>query len=346
MYTPSYVMDLKNMAPGTLVTLTGQYVDRRNHRDRVSIAVRDITGTTFAALREDHIADIKNIAKFSRIRLSGSIDLSRDGRSVVIAKVDRVENLGSLKGAFADLSSEMREYASRMFLSRVIASCLTTFRDAGFDEFESKVISSDWTDAGLEPLQVKFPGFGNPATLITSPNAQVMDFLNATGVDRAFTASLSFTSTFRHANNAAETKVILAKAINLAFADLRNLALSVCIRALGRLQVPLTDPPAEIVLAEWPAATLNPSETCTLRLVEYESGVRTSGAGWRSMLLDRVVHVVGPTGIILADCAVEKIGERDVSTLAVYPARFLSQLASPSPRRQLSDLTEYRSWHL
>ena len=346
MYSNSFIADLKDKAPGEPVLITGQYDTRRTHRDRVTISIKDITGTTFVAFYNEHIAAIEAIERFSRIKVWGNTGLSKDGRNIVIPSADGVTDLGSLKVPFKELGPEMREYAARMFVSRVTNSCAAALRDKGFDEFESKLISSEWIDGGLEPLQVLFPGFGNPATLITSPSAQVMDYLNATGVDKAFTVSTSFTTTYRHSNNAAETRVVVAKSVDLALTEICKVALAVCTRALDRLRVPYTDPPSEDVLTKWPAGILAATKTSsTLTIAHYGSDIVTGGTGWRNMLVENVFHVLGPTGVILIDGAIERIGQRTISTLSIYPARFLALIDADPPRRQLNDLNEYNSWH-
>ena len=310
------------------------------------ITIRDITGTTFAKLSLEQTRGQIELEKHCRVRILGVVGPSKRGTENVIPRVDSIENLGSLKVAYEDLSDEMKDYASRMFVSRITHTCANLLRDQGFDEFESKVISSEWIDGGLEPLQVAYPGFGNPAILVTSPNAQVMDFLNATGVGRAFTVSLSFTSTYRHPNNSAETKVILAKASDIAPNELRALSISVCQRIFEKLSIPQSDPIVEEHLdAIWPESRIALTGKCTLELFQYDKGISAGGTGWRNMLLESVVHLIGKTGLILIDCAIERIGQRSVSTLAIYPARFLSLIDSPLPRRRLSDLGQYQSWH-
>jgi hypothetical protein len=345
-YPPCYISDLKDRTAGEKVTVTGQYIARRDHKDRVVLTIRDITGTTFARLSKSQVCELDRVEKYSRLRIAGAVGPGRSGAQNVIPQVFTIENLGSLKIPLRDLGAEMKEYASRMFISRISNTCASVLRDQGFDQFESKVISSEWIDGGLEPLQVVYPGFGNPATLVTSPNAQVMDFLNATGVSKAFTVALSFTSTFRHPNNSAETQVIVAKATDIALTDLRALALSLCLRVLDRLGVPRTDPVTEELLdTAWPGKPLNSGGSCTLTLAQYGKNIVTGGTSWRNMLLENVIHVIGKSGIILIDGALERIGERSVSTLAIYPARFLSFIDSPLPRRQLSNLNQYKSWH-
>lgn len=345
-YSPCYVSDLGGRSAGEKIVITGQYLARRDHRDRVVLTVRDITGTTFARLSEEQMRGLVGLEKYSRLRISGLVGRNKQGTDNVIPQVDIVENLGSLKVPYQDLNVEMKDYASRLFVSRISHASASLLREQGFDEFESKVISSEWVDGGLEPLQVAYPGFGNPAMLATSPNAQVMEFLNATGVNKAFTVALSFTSTYRHPNNSAETKIILAKAFDIAPIDLRVLANSVCRRILEKLAIPQNSPIIDEHLdAAWPQSLTPLTGHNTLELFQYNNGIGTAGTGWRNMLLESVIHVVGKDGMILIDGAIERIGQRSVSTLAIYPARFLSLIDSPLPQRRLSNLGQYKSWH-
>jgi hypothetical protein len=345
-YSPCYVSDLGKRALGEKIAVTGQYLARRDHRDRVVLTVRDITGTTFAKVSFEQMLGLAGLEKYSRLRILGLAGKSKSGTDNVIPQVDLIENLGTLKVPYQDLNVEMKDYASRLFVSRISHATASLLREQGFDEFESKVISSEWLDGGLEPLQVAFPGFGNPAMLATSPNAQVMEFLNATGVNKAFTIALSFTSTYRHPNNSAETKIILAKALDVAAPDLRELSISVCRRVVDKLAIPQSSLIVEENLdAVWPNSISPLTGNSTLGIFQYNIGIATAGTAWRNMLLERVVHVISKAGLILIDGAVERIGQRSVSTLAIYPARFLSLIDSPMPRRRLSNLGQYKSWH-
>lgn len=345
-YPSVYISDLKSHEPGSKITITGQYLSRRDYKDWIVITVRDITGLTYASVKtssDEQKKQIRSIDKFSRIRIFGRVGLNKNG-NLVIKEVDIIKNLGSLKIPYQDLEPEMREYASRMFVSRIANTCTSLLREHGFDEFDSKVISSEWIDGGLEPLQVVYPGFGNPVTLITSPSAQVMDFLNATGTDKAFTVALSFTSTFRHPGNSSETRVIVAKAIDLTLTDLKQLASTLCMYILDTLNVvhPVLKEVSEV---PWPDKPPQDNQQDIITIALYSSDVITSGTSWHNMLLENVIHIISNSGIILVDGSIEKIGKRNISTLAIYPARFLSLIDTPLPRRQLSDLTEYKSWH-
>lgn len=345
-YSATYVSDIRGYATGSRVSVTGQLLWRRKHRDRIVIELRDITGSIYVRISPEQFHLVEGVTKYSRIRVKGRVGLGRTPDQLVIREVEQLDNLGSLKVPYKDLGPEMREYASRLFVSRITNSLCSWFRENGFDEFESKVISTEWVDSGLEPLQALYPGFGAPVTLITSPNAQAMDFLNATGTKRAFTVSLSFTSTFRHANNSAETRVIVGKAVDMRIDELRKLSVELCRRAIERLGIDQSEESIhENVDAIWPDRPIYPPLGSDITVNQFNGDVRTNGAGWRNMLLENVIHITTHSGMILLDGSVEKIGERTVSTMVAYPSRFLSLIDIPLPRRQLSDLNEYASWH-
>jgi hypothetical protein len=345
-YKAAYWADLTGFPIGEKLAITGQLLFTRDYTKRqiIAMGVRDITGTVKAILALDKKDLIVNVKTHSRVRIVGM--LARNSRDeLIIDQVEDVKNLGSLNAPYSQLDVELREHASRMFLSRIVNDCASTLRANGFEEFDSKVISTEWIDGGLEPLQVLYPGFGNPATLATSPSAQVMDFLNATGVAKAFTSSISFTTTFRHPNNAAETRIIVAKAVDLTLENLQSLIWLIANRVLEKLRVQKQSSEAQKILEKpWPDKSFDPEDNSLIYLFRYSGDVPTGGIGWRSTFLEHVIHVTNSKGSILIEGSFEKIGQRVVSGLTIFPSQFLSFIDATQPKRQLSDLKEYITW--
>ena len=316
-----FIVDIRKLPDNQKVSLTGIVIGPREYSDYISARIQDISGTIVAI---DITKDKKKWKKGNRLRLIGTLK-TNETQQRIIEILDEIILLGNVSDKWTELDSEMREQASRMLLSRVIGICSQSLREANFIEFESRVISSEWNQRGLEPLYVLYPGFGSPATLATSPATQVTEFLSTTGATRAFTNSISFSSTYRSQYGGSEVHVTVAKALDLPIEEQKELVWKV---SQGILQ----DIGVNAILNKKPG---NEGE---LKLVEYQ--IPTG-------LTDKidVIHLEGNSDSIFIESWREKLGESSViSGITFYPAQFLS-LIQKTPTRQLKNLGIFNVWH-
>jgi hypothetical protein len=260
----------------------------------------------------------------------------------VISSIKKIEVLGTLKSEFSLLDTELREQASRMLMSRICRRVSKILQDNRFAEFESKLISNRWYEESLEPLQVVYPGFGSPAFLITSPAAQIIDFMTTTIVSRAYTVSSSFTSSYRFKNGSAETKVIIAKSIDLSFEEVELLLTDITYKILN--EVNMNNIAIKKYYGEWPDIIDNEKYyekqlIDDLNIIEFKTNIPVIGKNWNSNI-DVILQIVDREKNILAECSKEKIGNNMIiNSLIIYPSQFLG-LIEKAPIRNLMNLTK------
>jgi len=338
----AYALDLPSLPFGTLVCITGFVSWSKEYTDQglVSMGVRDITGIVPVKIPAAKISADFPVRKNTRIRVLGKIAHNHSG-NCILSDVESVTVLGDLNTKLADLDGEMKEQASRLLLSRICRIATDFLRDSNFIEVDTKVISTEWADEGLEPLQILYPGFGKPAVLATSPSAQLAEFLNVTGAMRVFTVSTSFTTTYRHPNCAAESRVICAKLTNSEIAQTKGLLINLASKCLDRLGLPPLNPLPELSRS-WTESHRFKVEGM-MALVEYTAGIPIKGSRWDAEI-SMVMQLVASDGSILAEVTFENYGTEKISSLTIYPAQFITLLTATQPRRQLRNLGKYNEW--
>jgi len=340
-----FIIDVPRISIGDEVVITGSIIKKdKFSKNKFGIWIRDITGTILIIIDNsiDPIAlhwDQNNIWVNNRIRITGKVGLnSKDSR--IINNVSEILVLGTLQTEISKLDSEMREQTSRVLMSRICRSASGVLMNTKFTELESNMISHQWAEDGLEPLMVVYPGFGSPAVLITSPAAQLIDFLTATLIPRAFTVSTSFTSSYRFMNGSAETRVIVAKALDLDMEDYVQLLLDISTNILINFYEKIV--PIEKLYGEWPDKIdgfdydqkLFDNE---LNLVTFEANIPVIGKNWDTRI-SSITQLLDKEKNILLEGARESLGEKIViSSITIYPSQFLG-LIEKAPRRQLQNL--------
>lgn len=348
-----YVLDIGKLELGSEVTVTGYVAHCRKHRDSLSVWLRDITGGILVRLPRGQSGEDDPWPKslFSvgeRIAVTGSVDEGRDGGRI-LHQVSGVQQLGRVHNKLSELDAEMREQASRMLLSRAFASLSTALHKLRFTEFYSRVLSLGSQEPGLEPLKAIYPGFGSPVRLVTSPSAQVMDYLGTTGEKRAFTKSISFSTTFRFPNGSAEIPVVVGKALDLEADELQALLSRLSTRVLDTLEI---DAPtvssgdgvsSPTSLWGWPEPDLIETDDRRVHLLRFRVSIPVFGKQWQSTIRT-IIHLCDSAGRRLAEGAIEELGTQvRISTLTFYPSQYLEGLKS-RPGRLLRDLESISVW--
>lgn len=349
---PIFVIDLARLALGTEVVITGYVLHKLSRQGYVELLIRDITGVTRAHVDKDPVTgaasyDPKAFWKNTRIRVYGRTGQT-DGGTPVIRDVQQVDIISPQKPQISEFDNELREQASRMLLSRIIRDATEFFLREQFIQFESKFISTTWVDEGLEPLKVIYPGFGSPATLATSPSAQVLDFLTTTLAERAFTVSTSFSSTYRFPRAGAELEVIVAKALDLTTDMLINLiqSLAESIASHFRAAGASAAQPIPIIERTWSDGEELGSITCEgdFALLKYKASIPVKWEHWTTTIVD-VIHLLDTDGNVVAEGSREVLNDTiSISSITLYPSQFLSFLTRRAPARQLRDLGTFNVW--
>lgn len=341
----TFIFDIPRCSIGQEIVVIGIISDRKVFQDKtLGVTVKDITGKIMCLFESSHPIKIKRsdeIRIHVRVKLTGVVKFnSRNIR--VLKDISNLEILGTFDSELSELDSEMREQASRMLMGRICRKVSIFLRAKHFVEFESRLISNRWHEDSLEPLQVIFPGFGTPAFLTTSPAAQVIDFMSTTIVPKAYTISSSFTTSYRFPNGSAETKVIVAKAMNLNLENQEQIILEVSSKILAEFNK--TEITSTKLSGVWPEkidgdSSIENQFSHDLNLIRYIANIPVVGKKWNANI-DTIIQLLDKDKNILAEGSREHIGnDVIISSITIYPSQFLG-LIEKAPFRQLQNLTK------
>lgn len=341
-----FVIDLLHVTSGCEVDVVGFVVKKYKDKFFLHIKVSDITGSISAVLNKNSSFPVQ-IRQGDRVKIKGCL-VKNDNAIFQINPVINITVLGSSSANLLDLNDELHEQSSRMLLGRICrrASCYLSNR--GFNEISSRIISRHWTDGGLEPLRVLYPGFGAAVTLATSPASQVLDFLIVTMLPRAFTSSYSFSTTYRFPNGSADMPIIVARGVDLSLVTLRKLIWGISHYMLKCFQhkevVDSCRCELPIVNAYWPPDIENNfSKNLFLNFIEYSANIHIETENWTSCI-NTIIHIFDRNDVLLAEGSMEKVGpDLILSTITLYPSQFLS-VVGKAPLRQLKNLGVLHSW--
>lgn len=332
---------LRRLENGERVTVTGYVTTVRKFSTHFAVRLRDPFGHILVCVeRNDAHTEgedaVQRVAKKGdRLRIDGV--LNRNDKNECIVQAQRPATLlGNASDKMDDLSSAMKDQASRLLLAQAIRFTGSHLREhEAFVEFDSRVISTNWAGGGLEPMKIIYPGFGCAVPLATSPAAQVMDFINTTGVHRAFTTTTSFSTTYRFSESGAELRVVVGKAVGMD-----SVKLTATLLRLVRYVLKSLDPET-YGTPTWTKSGLHTSGALEMRKVDFPTDPGNSDSSKSSIT---VTQIVARGGLPLAEGFREVVGESsDLAGFSVYPGHFLT-LLSATPARNLRDLRGYRVW--
>lgn len=304
---------------------------KKKNEGHVATKVKDFSGEIFVKIPCKTFESL-NLRKGVHLKISGKIGSSKKG-DVIIDQVDDIVPFGLVSSPLEQLPESMRESASQLLLSRICSIICDLLKKEGFFEFETKVVSSNWYNQGLEPLRVIFPGFGMPANLITSPSAQLLGFLKNSLLLRVFTKSLSFTTTYRYPNGASESRIIMAKATDISEARLVELLTLITDSVINSDEIGLNKnefnlASQPIISADWDERFYEKELTQELNIVKFNMNIKVEHDGFSTNII-KLIHVVDNSPLIIAEGSIEEISEDSVSTITFYPDRFLDFLNTP-----------------
>lgn len=346
----AYATDIRAIDLDEEVSITGYVVKRREFSTHLSVRVRDITGTILIELPRGSqgAKDPWPKSMFpegARISVSGRVKANAQGERLIHAA--EVRNLGRIHSRLSELDAEMREQASRMLISRVSSSLARLLQNQKFVQFRSSVISLNLTESGLQGMRVTYPGFGGHVNLAISPSAQVMEYLNTTGERRAFTESVSFSTTYRFANGNTEIPVTVGKSLDMDPDQHRRLLGQLATKALDAAGIAVASNNTIKVsprsLQGWGSPQRYDADDARFALFEYAVNIPVFGRNWESTVRG-IIHVCDNSGTLLMEGAEESIGSNvSIKTVTAYPTQFLQGLTS-RPDRRLRNLEQYHDW--
>ena len=188
----------------------------------------------------------------------------------------------------------------------------------------------------LEPLLVKFPGFGTEAYLSPSPSSQLSEFLSVTLLPKVFTETVSFTTNYRFRNASSEMPIIMAKAINMMQEEGRSLIIEITRHIFKELSGQSVT--IRYKEDDWTESISESALGDNKYLYGvYNANIPVVGQKWNS-IVEKIVRLEDDEGNVLVEGTHEVInGNVSLSTFSFYPTQYLN-IVQKAPRRILQNL--------
>lgn len=343
------IIDIANKDDGVAVTISGIVINKyKPEKSLLVVTIKDFSGTIKVNVALSNKISQALFWKGTRLQLTGTVTTSLSNGEHRLENISNVlvfsKNDDNTSISIDNLDAEIEQKASQILMSSICRNVSSYLLSAGFIEFESRMISYNWHMDGLEALNVVYPGFGGPVTLTTSPSPQITDFLKTAMVSRAFTITTSFATTFRFKDGATETKVIMAKALDLSETALINHLFNIAQSIIAQFgekhfSYPSLDDVQRLPWEENTQYRLNN----TINIVLYETDFEVHNSNYDSRI-ECVIHIIDIDNNILAEGSLEIINNNlTISTITIYPSQF-SGLLKKAPSRQLQELWRKHGW--
>ncbi len=334
-----FIIDIPKKELYTKVSLIGHVLTKKDYNNgSYGIKIRDITGTIWCNTSQKKLYN--SICKQGRINIFGEIIIN--SRNIKVINVSNIIVLETPNTSFYLLDSEMKEQSAKMLMTRIIKNTSTLLLKFGYIEFESKLVSRQLPeDNSLEPLLVKYSGFGMPARLIISPSAQVIEFLETT-LSRCFTLSTSFTQSYRLPDTPSEFKVLVAKSLNMTEEEQEQIMKDIMQKILSEISEINLQSVWKKYMGVWPDKIestnyLQKKFDNEINLICFDSDIPVVGKRWNTKI-KKIYHIVDKERNILMEGAREFISEESIiCTITLYPSQFL-RLIKNAPTRQIKNL--------
>lgn len=294
------------------------------------------TGSIQVAADRERFSDedwkaIRSIRKGQRIKADGIVGESRTGQQTLFLSVLPLFGERLMADTLADTHPDYHSVGARILTATMRSLAEAFFEQHNYLRIDPRYISASWPpDSFPLPLQVKYPGFGVPVYLASSPSEQLVDAIVASGEDRVFCSGTSFTTSYRQPSDGVETAIVLAKTLHMEFESLieegHKLIVQVITQACGLAK---SREYREWTHIEKPWPSVLPLDTpSTHEIWTY----RADPPGLR------LFRVAFRTGEMPVEGSVERVGRGiAVGTLAFHPERILS-LVQHAPIRRLQHL--------
>lgn len=196
-------------------SIRGLVVERVNKGKTQFLQVRDVTGVLQVILEKENFGEkeyeekCKSIRKGDIISTHGVIGVGRSSGIASIIPNEPPEIVPIEAENTVELDSlPYMAVGSRVIQAKIINSIRRFFEQDGSLEIEPRLIQTEWTGAGLEPLRAEYPGFGHNVFLTPSPLPQIFEALISTGRRSIFAIGKCFTTSYRDVHSSTEATAI------------------------------------------------------------------------------------------------------------------------------------------
>lgn len=332
-YRNALSSDLSKLPFKSKVRITGIISKKVRMSKRIGISLQDITGTTMVSVDKEYVNDQLSLLKVGkRVRIYGSVNTDHKGNRI-ISEVEKIESIFEI-GNTDDI--DIFDQEARLLTSRISNQIRKELENNEFQEITTRVISRYLGEEILEPLLVKFPGFGTEAYLSPSPSSQLSEFLSVTLLPKVFTETVSFTTNYRFRNASSEMPIIMAKAINMMQEEGRSLIIEITRHIFKELSGQSVT--IRYKEDDWTESISESALGDNKYLYGvYNANIPVVGQKWNS-IVEKIVRLEDDEGNVLVEGTHEVInGNVSLSTFSFYPTQYLN-IVQKAPRRILQNL--------
>lgn len=332
-YKNALSSDIGKLSLRTKVRIAGTITKKTKPPKGIIIYLTDITGTIIVSVEKKRIGEQRSLLQVNRrVRIYGSVAKDQQGKRI-ISEVDRVESISEI-GNSDDI--DILDQGALFLTSKIVNKIRAELESRDYQEITTRVISRYLGEEILEPLLVKFPGFGSEAYLSPSPSSQLSKFLTVTLVPKVFTETISFTTSYRFKNASSEMPLLMAKAINMSETEEKDLIIGIT----KTVFMELLDQSMNIKYMEgdWTEIVDNYiSQNDSYTYGSYKANIPVVGQKWNS-IVETILRLTDDEGNTLVEGTHEAISEKaTLSTFAFYPSQYLN-IVKKAPRRILQNL--------
>ena len=321
-----FAIELAAATVGESLSIAGVVDQRKRVNDGYALQIKDATGMIW--IHATRIDD--RIHKKTRLLATGTTGRNARNGKIVLYCTEEPQVLGNFE-SLSNVDDALREQATRLLVSRVIEYATIAFKAENFVQIDTRLLSTSSPVAGLEPIQAKFPGFGAPVSISTSPANQLRNFMMVTGVGRVFTVSSSFSTSFRFAGSGTEMRVVMGLALGLDYKSHEQAMTRVISRIFSRIEH-----------SEHHFPTFNMPKR--VRIVHEDVSQAVKSDSWQKTTLERWARVIDSSGIVIMEGSLEQLANRShIASITLYPDHILSLLQT-IPTRRLTDLRRILWW--
>lgn len=329
-----------------VVTVRGRVERAHKQSKKAFVQITDLSGTIQALYVGTETAPLSklylpNVGE--RWEMTGKLNLDdykeRGGaRPIPTIIVERSAKMGvgAPAGSSEVIGNAERTLIRGIALARLRRAASDAFDEMGYVEIEPKLITLTAPISGLEPLQVVYVGFGQPAQLFPSPASQLRQVLTTTDMTNVFAISRIFTTTYRDDQVSNEALTAMAMRVRSTQSDARAQPydLERIVHTLSRAPWLQSEAVQKQLMAEFP---ITPKvikgipKPVVKSVSELSLESYGSNEGWQagpmSLEIDSFQRLIASPRHVLGERTVAKwFGESKLEVTTIHLERFLALL--------------------
>jgi hypothetical protein len=210
-----------DLEPGTAVRVYGVVTAVRKSRLIVFFDLLYTTGSIQVAAESHHFTEgewslIRHIGKEQRVYAEGVLGKTNSGTTTLFISTLPTVASSFVAPTLAATRPDYQSIGAMLLTARVRAAAEEFFESQGYLRIDTRFLSAFWQHTiGVKPLLVNYQGFGRQVYIVPSPAQQLLEAIIATGENKVYSSTVSFTTTYRAPTDGVETAILMARTLGL-----------------------------------------------------------------------------------------------------------------------------------